>query len=210
MNKWLSLPEVAVRTKRAVMEVMVGYSGSNKDGGYLTSVWGLHKATRGLAESFAQSGTRLQLFTDVAVQSVVAAVPLLRRSWRSLRERYRDGFASQSRGEVIAAKYGTKESAMNNLEAMAATLLASLEKRRRLHHKSSAFCCDGTGLAACLPLLSRLGLRDRGLSDILSPNDAAARDCRLKIGSRPASRTKSDQLKTCARFRGCLAGHRRG
>jgi len=41
---------------------MVGYSDSNKDGGYLTSVWSLNRATRALARVFEQAQIRMQIF----------------------------------------------------------------------------------------------------------------------------------------------------
>src|SRR3546814_12963261 len=63
MSAWLGLPEVAAATvRRGYQEVMVGYSDSNKDGGYLTSVWSLNKASRALAKTFASADAGLQLF----------------------------------------------------------------------------------------------------------------------------------------------------
>ncbi len=46
------------RADAGYQEVMVGYSDSNKDGGYLTSVWSLHQATRTLAKTFETAGVR--------------------------------------------------------------------------------------------------------------------------------------------------------
>jgi phosphoenolpyruvate carboxylase len=58
MTAWLELPETAaIAAAHGHQEVMVGYSDSNKDGGYLTSVWSLHQATalarRGVREDSA-------------------------------------------------------------------------------------------------------------------------------------------------------------
>ena len=38
-------------------EVMIGYSDSNKDGGYLTSTWGLHQASQALTPVFDDADT---------------------------------------------------------------------------------------------------------------------------------------------------------
>ena len=63
MQAWLSLPETAAITQAfGFQEVMVGYSDSNKDGGYLTSVWSLHQATRKLAAVFEGLSTPMQVF----------------------------------------------------------------------------------------------------------------------------------------------------
>ena len=52
----------AAAVARGCHEVMVGYSDSNKDGGYLTSVWSLNQAIRALAAVFADAGVRMQIF----------------------------------------------------------------------------------------------------------------------------------------------------
>jgi phosphoenolpyruvate carboxylase len=63
MTAWFELPEVAqITAARGYQEVMVGYSDSNKDGGYLTSVWSLHQATRSLAAVFEKYGAPMQIF----------------------------------------------------------------------------------------------------------------------------------------------------
>src|SRR5690606_34235926 len=45
-----------------IQEVMLGYSDSNKDGGYLTSNWALYRAERQLVRVFKQRKIRLRLF----------------------------------------------------------------------------------------------------------------------------------------------------
>src|SRR3546814_7966944 len=57
MDEWLSIPEVAALAKaRGYQEVMIGYSDSNKDGGYLTSNWSLALGSEALARVFAEKG----------------------------------------------------------------------------------------------------------------------------------------------------------
>src|SRR3546814_5742365 len=63
MADWFALPEIAAITAaRGYQEVMIGYSDSNKDGGYITSTWQLSKASSALAPVFAAAGVRMQLF----------------------------------------------------------------------------------------------------------------------------------------------------
>lgn len=65
MAQWLDLPEVQARVEQAqhgVQEVMLGYSDSNKDGGYLCSNWTLYQAERELVTVFSERNVRLRLF----------------------------------------------------------------------------------------------------------------------------------------------------
>lgn len=63
MRAWFALPDIAAWAKaHGRQEVMLGYSDSNKDGGYLTSVWSLHRASEALREVFAEAGVGMQLF----------------------------------------------------------------------------------------------------------------------------------------------------
>jgi phosphoenolpyruvate carboxylase len=64
MERLFSLPEYlrVVESRGGVQEVMLGYSDSNKDGGFLTSGWELYKAQIGLVELFGRHGIRLRLF----------------------------------------------------------------------------------------------------------------------------------------------------
>src|SRR6187431_2697238 len=129
MRRWLQLPDVReAALRRGHQEVMVGYSDSNKDGGYLTSVWSLHQASRALSDVFETEGAAMQLFhgrggaVGRGGGSSFAAIRAQPRGTVQGRIRITE------QGEVIAAKYGTRESAALNLEAItAATLLATLE-----------------------------------------------------------------------------------
>ena len=124
---------------------MVGYSDSNKDGGYLTSVWSLHQASRALAEVFAEARDRAcSSSTAAAARSGAAAA----RAFAAIRAQPPGTVQGRIRiteqGEVIAAKYGTRESAAANLEAIAAaTLLASLETA--IAATATARFCGGDG-----------------------------------------------------------------
>src|SRR3546814_740509 len=106
---------------------MIGYSDSNKDGGYLTSNWSLALGSEALARVFAEKGIALQLFHGrggaVGRGGGSAFDAIRAQPAGTVNGRIR----VTEQGEVIAAKYGDAEHAAANLEAMvAATALASL------------------------------------------------------------------------------------
>ena len=64
MDALLSIPAYTrlLASRDNAQEVMLGYSDSNKDGGYLTSRWELFKAQTELVETFRRHGVRMRLF----------------------------------------------------------------------------------------------------------------------------------------------------
>ncbi|MBB4152661.1 phosphoenolpyruvate carboxylase [Sphingomonas jinjuensis] len=198
MAKWFALPEVAaIARARGHQEVMIGYSDSNKDGGYLTSVWSLSKASTALAPVFEEAGVAMQLFhgRGGAVGrgggssfSAIRAQPT-----GTVQGRIR----ITEQGEVIAAKYGTPESAMTNLEAMAsATILASLEPPRLSNAENEQFGAAMDALSASAFAAYRdLVYGDDDFRTFFRQMTPIAEIAGLKIGSRPASRKKSDAIE---------------
>jgi phosphoenolpyruvate carboxylase len=104
-------------------------------------------------------------------------------------------------GEVIAGKYGTRESAMTNLEAMAsATLLASLEPDALSAADTQRFSAamdtlSASAFAAYRDLVYGSNGNDAGFRTFFRQMTPLAEISGLKIGSRPASRTKSDRIE---------------
>jgi phosphoenolpyruvate carboxylase len=64
MGEWMALPIVKdlIEQQGSLQEVMLGYSDSNKDGGFLTSNWELYQAELKLVKVFEQAGVKLRLF----------------------------------------------------------------------------------------------------------------------------------------------------
>lgn len=198
MAAYLTLPEVAaVAQARGHQEVMIGYSDSNKDGGYLTSTWSLSRASTALAPVFAQAGVAMQLFHGrggaVGRGGGSSFAAIRAQPPGTVQGRIR----ITEQGEVIAGKYGTRESAATNLEAIAAaTLLASLEPERLSARDHDRF-------AQAMDQLSDTAFRTyrdlvygtEGFRQFFRQMTPIAEISGLKIGSRPASRTKSDRIE---------------
>ena len=196
MRDWFASPEgQAFGQANGYQEVMVGYSDSNKDGGYFTSVWTLHRTSQELADIFDQAGVRLQLFHGRggavgrgggSAFSAITAQPA-----GTVQGRIR----ITEQGEVIAAKYGTRDSALLNLEAMAsATLLASLKPRSlatRERFSTAASALSETAFRTYRALV----YETEGFKSLFRQMTPIAEIADLKIGSRPASRTKSDKIE---------------
>ncbi|WP_353204115.1 phosphoenolpyruvate carboxylase [Sphingomonas sp.] len=198
MAEWFALPEVrGITAARGYQEVMIGYSDSNKDGGYLSSTWSLSKASTALKNVFADSNIGLQLFHGrggaVGRGGGSAFAAIRAQPAGTVQGRIR----ITEQGEVIAGKYGTRESAITNLEAMtAATLLASLEP-------ASLSSADTQRFAAAMDILSASAFEayralvygTEGFRTFFRQMTPIAEISGLKIGSRPASRTKSDRIE---------------
>ena len=198
MAAWFALPEVAaICAARGHQEVMIGYSDSNKDGGYLTSTWGLSRASTALAPVFAAAGVGMQLFHGrggaVGRGGGSSFAAIRAQPPGTVQGRIR----ITEQGEVIAGKYGTRESAATNLEAMAsATLLASLEPERLSPADYARFSAamdtlSGTAFHAYRDLVYGTD----GFRTFFRDMTPIAEISGLKIGSRPASRTKSDAIE---------------
>src|SRR5204863_2910551 len=114
-----------VAARGGSQEVMLGYSDSNKDGGYLAANWALYRAELDLVESARKTGIRLRLFHGrggtvgrgggPSYEAILAQPPGAVQGSLRLTEQ----------GEVIAAKYAEPRIAHRNLETLLAATLES-------------------------------------------------------------------------------------
>ncbi|MEX0959136.1 MAG: phosphoenolpyruvate carboxylase [Burkholderiales bacterium] len=180
-----------------LQEVMLGYSDSNKDGGFLTASWELYKAEVTLVKVFARHGVRLRLFHGRGGTVGRGGGP----SYQAILAQPPGSVAGQIRiteqGEVIASKYSDPEIGRRNLETLvAATLEASLLP-------SSDRSAERAGYYEAMAEMSETAFRAyRALvyetPDFVKFFRAAtpiAEIADLHVGSRPASRKKSDRIE---------------
>jgi phosphoenolpyruvate carboxylase len=179
-------------------EVMVGYSDSNKDGGYLTANWKLYVAQARLAAVAQEHGVRLRLFHGrggaVGRGGGPAGKAILAQPPGSVRGRLK----ITEQGEVIAARYFDQEIAYRNLEQIVhAVLLASAEA------PSTPDAGEGAGWPAVMDELSDAAFHayralvygDPDFVRFFHEATPIGEFGQLNIGSRPPKRTASDRIE---------------
>jgi len=198
MARYFALPEIAPQVgARGHQEVMIGYSDSNKDGGYLTSTWGLYQASDALTPVFEAADTSMQLFHGrggaVGRGGGSAFAAIRAQPAGTVQGRIR----ITEQGEVIAAKYGTADSAATNLEAMvSASLLASLEPEGLNEGNGARFTAAMDALSnSAFAAYRGLVYETPAFRDFFRAMTPIAEIAGLKIGSRPSSRTKSTAIE---------------
>ncbi len=178
-------------------EVMLGYSDSNKDGGFLTSGWELYKAEIELAQVFKQHGVRLRLFHGRGGSVGRGGGP----TYHAILAQPAGAVSGQIRlteqGEVISTKYGTPDTGRRNLEVLlAATLEASLTDHENKVEPAEQF-------HAVMDELSRrafnayrgLVYETPGFTTYFRQSTVVSEIALLNIGSRPASRKASERIE---------------
>jgi phosphoenolpyruvate carboxylase len=176
-----------------VQEVMLGYSDSNKDGGYVSANWALYQAEASLVEVFRTHGIRLRLFHGrggtvgrgggPAYEAILAQPPGSVDGMLRLTEQ----------GETIASKYSDPQLGRENLETLvAATLEASLLHRDGTDAATVRYAEVMTSLSAyAYRAYRRLVYDTPGFVEYFRMTTPIAEIAELNIGSRPASRKAS-------------------
>src|SRR6478752_2726399 len=188
MDRMLSIHDYRklVDSRGSVQEVMLGYSDSNKDGGFVTSGWELYKAEIGLIEVFDRHHVRLRLFHGRGGSVGRGGGP----SYDAIIAQPGGAVNGQIRiteqGEIISSKYSNPEVGRSNLEILAAaTLETSL-----LHPRQSA---PRTEYLTAMEQLSALAFKayrglvyeTEGFADYFWGSTVITEISTLNIGSRP-------------------------
>jgi len=173
-----------------VQEIMLGYSDSNKDGGYLSANWALYQAEASLVEVFGKSGVRLRLFHgrggSVGRGGGPAYEAILAQPPGSV-----DGMLRVTeQGETIASKYADAQLGRENLETLvAATLEASLLHAPGRREDTQRYeDVMGALSAHAYRAYRALVYETPGFVEYFRMTTPIAEIAELNIGSRPAAR----------------------
>lgn len=202
MREWMALPFVGrlIERQGQLQEVMLGYSDSNKDGGFLTSNWELYKAEVQLVRVFEEAGVRLRLFHGrggtvgrgggPSYEAILAQPPGTVNGQIRLTEQ----------GEIIASKFSNAVIGRRNLELLvAATLEASLMP----HAEEGAHAARLASFESVMAELSALAYKayrnlvyeTPGFTDYFFAATPIAEIAELNLGSRPASRKSNRRIE---------------
>jgi len=197
LDECLSLPEyrALVASRGDVQEVMLGYSDSNKDGGFLTSGWELYQAEVALLAVCRKHGVRLRLFHGrggtvgrgggPSYQAILAQPP----------GSVGGAIRVTEQGEVIAAKYSNPELGRRNLEVFAAATLETTLVDGAGEPSPADLAAMAEMSATAYSAYRALVYETPGFEDYFWSSTVIGEIAKLNIGSRPASRTNSRRIE---------------
>jgi phosphoenolpyruvate carboxylase len=177
-------------------EAMIGYSDSNKDGGYLTSTWSLYLAQTELVRVARAAGVRLRLFHGRGGTVGRGGGPAYQAILAQPAGSVDGALRITEQGEMVAAKYAQPASARRNLETLVAATLAASLTGGTPHGLGDR---DGTTMVElsrhAMHAYRSLVYDDPRFVEFFRGITPIGEISRLNIGSRPASRTTSDRIE---------------
>ncbi len=198
MDRILSMHDYRrfVDSRGGVQEVMLGYSDSNKDGGFVTSGWELYKAEIELIKVFERHGVRLRLFHGRGGSVGRGGGP----SYDAILAQPGGAVNGQIRiteqGEIISSKYSNADVGRSNLEVLAAATLEASLLQARQSAPNPGYLDAMEGLSAlAFSAYRNLVYETEGFEDYFWGSTVISEIATLNIGSRPASRKKTQKIE---------------
>ncbi len=181
--------------RRKVQEVMIGYSDSNKDAGFLAANWALYQAQEGLAAVCRQAGVPLRLFhgrgTSIGRGGGPAGQAILAQPPGSLGGRMR----LTEQGEALSERYSDPDLAHRHLEQVAHAFIISSARDAQVPPTLPQKHREALNLAAAVARQHyRALLAKPGFLDFYHTVTPIEEISRLNIGSRPARRQGEQSL----------------
>jgi phosphoenolpyruvate carboxylase len=189
MAELFSLPVYAANVKACDGEqmVMIGYSDSNKDCGYLAASWAPYRAQESIAQVCDAHGVALTLFHGRGGSVARGGGPAGRAIRAQPPGTLRGRFRVTEQGETIASRYADHDLAHRHLEQIvSAVLLASAESAAEVppDWRAAMHAMAAASREAFLQLVERTP----GFLDYWRAATPIEEISRLRLGSRPAAR----------------------
>ncbi|OBA58943.1 phosphoenolpyruvate carboxylase [Mycobacterium sp. 1100029.7] len=198
LHAMLELPlyRALVAARGDNQEVMLGYSDSNKDGGYLTANWAVYRAELALVEVARKTGIRLRLFHGRGGTVGRGGGPSYLAILAQPPGAVNGSLRLTEQGEVIAAKYAEPQLARRNLESLvAATLESTLLNVEGLGDEPEpAYAVLDEIATLARRAYSELVHDTPGFVDYFKASTPVSEIGSLNIGSRPTSRKPTESI----------------
>jgi phosphoenolpyruvate carboxylase len=191
----LPLARTMVAGQDDLQEVMIGYSDSNKDGGYVTSNWEIRSAIVKLLAVAKERGIAMRFFHGRGGTVGRGGGPSFEATRALPDGAVAAGMRVTEQGEVVASKYGHPEVGQRTLERMvAASLLADFDPDPDAadHDLSDVFAGFSSDAYAAYRALV---YGTPGFETYFRQSTPLPEISNLKIGSRPPSRTNSTRIE---------------
>ncbi len=197
MRAFYALPGVhdLAEAGGGVQEIMLGYSDSNKDGGFFTSNWEVYRASVALAKLFKEQQIKLRLFHGRGGTVGRGGGPSYQAILAQPAGTVNGQIRMTEQGEVIASKYAHAEIARRNLEALAAAAIEAtlLSPERPV---SDEFLQAAEQLSEASMKAYRALVYDMPeFNEFFFAATPIAEIAELNIGSRPASRRATHRIE---------------
>jgi phosphoenolpyruvate carboxylase len=198
LKELLAVPLVqrSLRGQGGIQEVMIGYSDSNKDGGYFAANWELTKAQTALTRLGQEHGLTITFFHGRGGSVSRGGAPTGRAIAAAPAGSIKKQFRVTEQGEVVSFKYANRGTAAYQAELLAASVIehALVSERERalvpVHEFDEAMeSLSGLSWTAYHDLM-----RTEGMLEYLSAASPLEELALLNIGSRPARRTQARTL----------------
>jgi len=197
MRELLSVPVVrrSVRANGNVQEVMIGYSDSNKDGGFFSSNWELSKTQMQLTSVGRDNGVAIGFFHGRGGSVSRGGLPAGRAIGAQPPGSIRGMFRLTEQGEVVSTKYANRGTAAHNVELLAASVFDHAissqtgAKAATTEFDDALEALSGASHAAYVGLITH-----PGIVDYFQESSPLEEISMLNIGSRPARRFGAKSL----------------
>ncbi len=197
MDRLFSIPvyKSYLDSRGGVQEVMLGYSDSNKDGGYFAANWKLYLAQKRLAETAVRHRVKLRLFHGkggtIDRGGGESHKAILAQPYAAFGGRIK----VTEQGEVVSQKYSNSVIAQRNLEQLITAVMWTnlVSKKEITEHKKISAWEERAGILSdrAFRFYRELVFETPGFLDFYYQATPIQAFEMARIGSRPAMRSKS-------------------
>ena len=198
VQELLAVPIISktIKQKTGIQEIMIGYSDSNKDGGYFTANWELNRAQASLTRVGNEAGIPVSFFHgrggSVSRGGAPTGIAVAAQPAGSVHGQMR----ITEQGEVVSSKYANEGTAQYQMELLSASVF-----QHTLRSLDEEQLKPNLDFDKAMESLSRLAFKkyrelaeSNGLDDYYSAASPVEELAKMNIGSRPARRTGTKSL----------------